>query len=162
MDDVNPVRMIVHEIQGEFHIDRVLVGVLDRSEDLPHIGDEVGRGKQIVECWDPCLARARRDAIDGLVEGGEHLHRHIGVLRYDIEKMAGHEPVGLQIEVVHAPLGVLTDLLEVRFRPALRSVEGDEPGVVVVRAIDGPGAQAEDQPQHARLRIDTLVPRRRD
>ena len=60
------------------------------------------------------LAWPRDSRVDRFIGGGEHLQRQIRAVFHDIEEVAGHELVGLEIEDVDAPLGVLADLVEVR------------------------------------------------
>ena len=155
---MNPVGVVVREIQREFDVDGVLIGLLERLESLPHVLDEPGLGEQVVERRHPDLAGAAGRRGKRFVGRGEHLHRHIGALFDHVEEVARHDAVGLKIDVIDPPLGVLADLLEVGFGPFLRHVERDEPGVVVVGAVHRPRPQAEDQPEHARLGIDALIP----
>ena len=55
---MNPVGVVVHEIQRELDVDGVLIGLLEHLESLPHILDELGPGEQVVERRHPDLVGA--------------------------------------------------------------------------------------------------------
>ena len=86
------------------------------------------------------------------------MQRQVVLAAGHVGELDRHHLAGIQVDHVHAPLGVLPHLLVVALGPALGRVEGDHPGVIVVRAIHRPGAQPEYQPDHAGRGVDQLVP----
>ena len=89
---------------------------------------------------------------------GKDVHGQMRAPLDDFGEMAGHQLVRIQVDHVHAVLRVLADFVDIGLRPPLRRVQGDDAGVVVVRAVHRPRAQPKHQPDHAGGRIDALVP----
>ena len=81
-----------------------------------------------------------------------------GCLGHQVREMARDELVCFQIEIVHAPLRVLADLVEVRFRASVGRIQGHDARVVVIRPVDRARPESEDEAQHPRLRVDVLTP----
>ena len=102
-----------------------------------------------------------RPAVAGderLVAGGEQVQGQVGLVLDQVQEVAGDQLVGLEVEVVHAPLGGTGHLVEVGLGPLLGGVEGDDAGVVVVGAVDRARAQAEHQAHDPGLGVDGAVP----
>jgi hypothetical protein len=146
---VDAVGAVGEEVEGELDVDRMVVGLLQDGEHASQIGRDGRLGEEAVE-GDP------RVVLGGV--GEVEVEGVVGGLLDDLGKIEGDELPLLEVEAVHAALAVLAGVVETGLGAAAGCVEGDEAGVVVVAAVDGTGAQAEDEADDAGLGIDVGVP----
>ena len=148
LDDVDLEAVAGQEVGGELDVDRVVVGAGQRFQQLAHGRHEAGVGEQALE-----VGRRRRPRL-----AREQGAAGLGQQRRERGVVAAGELVGGEVEDVDAALGVAPLAVGAGFRAHPRGVEGDQPGVVVVGALDGAGAEAEDQAQDAGPGVDVAVP----
>ncbi|OQC23254.1 MAG: hypothetical protein BWX68_02881 [Verrucomicrobia bacterium ADurb.Bin063] len=146
---MDAVGAVAEEVEGELDVHGVLVGGFEQFEHPAQVARDGGFAQQAVE------------GDQGVIAGGAgevEVEGEVGAGFDDFFKGQGDEFVVLQVEAIHAALGVLAHVVEVGFGAAGGGVERDQAGVVVVAAVHGAGAEAEDQAQDAGLGEDVRVP----
>ena len=149
LEEVDAVGAVAEEVEGELDVHGVLVGGFEQFEHPAQVARDGGFAQQAVE------------GDQGVIAGGAgevEVEGEVGAGFDDFFKGQGDEFVVLQVEAIHAALGVLAHVVEVGFGAAGGGVERDQAGVVVVAAVHGAGAEAEDQAQDAGLGEDVRVP----
>ncbi len=94
-----------------------------------------------------------------MVTTGKEIEGQVGTLRREFHELTGDMPMGFQIERIHLVLGVSPHGVGTVSHLSFGGVEGDDVGEVVGGGVDGPGSQAEDEPQYAGFGIDVRTPR---
>ena len=161
MHQIDPRLAAIVDVHRVLDVDRVVIGGAERLEHVAHQGRELGAGDQAVEVEhlghlvDPAVVfpqPTQRVAIGGHEEVPIGLDVEVAQLR----ERLGLLRVGRQFEHIDVALAVPGGITGVHL--ACRFVEGHQLRVVSDRPLDGPGAQAEDEAQHAGVRIDVGVP----
>ena len=154
--------LVLEVVEGELGVHRSPVRGLQVGHHAAHVLDEGRFLHQPVEgqgSREQLAVRAvGEEPLGFLVAVSEQIQGQVRPLGDDVHEVPGQQLVGGQVEHVHLALGVAADLIDARLGALVGHVEGHHPGVVVVPAVDRPGAQAEDHADHSRGRVDLLVP----
>ena len=163
LEEVDPDPVFGVHRGGEFRVDRLAVGLLQAGQHLSDEADEAGFREQEVEGQDQLVPGGLKAACPGvrrvavLHQGDEEVEIRVVASLQNLRKRPGREGIVFQIDEIDLPLGVLGDL-GAGLGPQLGVAHGDHPGVIVSDPVHRPGAQAEDQADHAPGRVDPVRP----